>query len=79
MSPVAIGVKMHNDAELYPAKDRQYLVLSSSLISRIFQTLAVTDRMKSLANSIGKWAPWRFDVLGTDGVGSGEARAQIRD
>ena len=41
--------------------------------------IAVSDYMKSLANSIAKWVPGRFEVLGTDGFGLSESRADIRD
>jgi pyruvate dehydrogenase E1 component len=41
--------------------------------------VAVSDYMKALANSIAKWVPGRFEVLGTDGFGLSESRADIRD
>jgi pyruvate dehydrogenase E1 component len=41
--------------------------------------IAVSDYMKSLANSIAKWVPGRFEVLGTDGFGLSESRPDIRD
>jgi pyruvate dehydrogenase E1 component len=42
-------------------------------------TIAVTDYMKSLANSIGQWVPGRFHALGTDGYGVCDSRGDLRD
>lgn len=41
--------------------------------------IAVTDYMKTLANGIGRWLPGRYEVLGTDGYGLSESRADLRD
>lgn len=41
--------------------------------------VAVTDYMKSLPNSIAKWMPRSYTVLGTDGYGLSESREAIRD
>ena len=41
--------------------------------------VAVTDYMKSLPNSIARWMPEFYTVLGTDGYGLSESRDDIRD
>ncbi|MEM7027783.1 MAG: pyruvate dehydrogenase (acetyl-transferring), homodimeric type [Pseudomonadota bacterium] len=41
--------------------------------------VAVTDYMKSLPNSIARWMPEFYTVLGTDGYGLSESRQDIRD
>ncbi len=42
-------------------------------------TIAVTDYMKSLPNSIGRWVPGPFQALGTDGYGVCDTREDLRD
>lgn len=41
--------------------------------------VAATDYMKSLPNSIARWMPVCYEVLGTDGYGLSESRERIRD
>lgn len=41
--------------------------------------VAVSDYMKSLANSIAPWMKRQFTALGTDGYGLSESRADLRD
>ncbi|MEH6607986.1 MAG: pyruvate dehydrogenase (acetyl-transferring), homodimeric type [Halioglobus sp.] len=41
--------------------------------------IAVTDYMKALPNSIARWMPESYTVLGTDGFGLSESRAELRD
>jgi pyruvate dehydrogenase E1 component len=40
--------------------------------------VAVTDYMKKYAAGIGRWLPGRYEVLGTDGYGLSESRAELR-
>ena len=40
--------------------------------------VAVTDYMRSLANSIAPWMPGSFTSLGTDGYGLSESRSDLR-
>ncbi len=42
-------------------------------------TIAVSDYMKSLGNSIGRWVPGGFQALGTDGYGVCDTREDLRD
>lgn len=41
--------------------------------------IAVTDYVKNLANTIGRWIPGQYQVLGTDGYGISEAKPELRD
>jgi len=41
--------------------------------------VAATDYMKSYADSINRWIPGRYEVLGTDGYGLSESRENLRD
>lgn len=40
--------------------------------------VAASDYMKALPNSIARWMPARYTVLGTDGYGLSETRAELR-
>jgi len=42
-------------------------------------TVAVSDYVKALPESIGRFIPGRFHPLGTDGFGRSESRAALRD
>lgn len=41
--------------------------------------VAVSDYMKALPNGIARWMPETYTVLGTDGFGASESRADLRD
>ena len=41
--------------------------------------VAATDYMKVLPAMIAKWLPDRYAILGTDGYGRSDHRAQLRD
>ena len=41
--------------------------------------IAASDYMKALPLSIQRWIPGPYVVLGTDGFGLSEARAELRD
>lgn len=41
--------------------------------------VAATDYIKALPQSIAQWVPGHLTVLGTDGFGRSEARAELRD
>ena len=41
--------------------------------------VAVTDYVKALPNGIARWMPQSYRVLGTDGFGLSESRADLRD
>ncbi|MDA0991019.1 MAG: pyruvate dehydrogenase (acetyl-transferring), homodimeric type [Verrucomicrobia bacterium] len=41
--------------------------------------IAASDYIKALADSIGRWIPAPYTVLGTDGFGRSEGRVELRD
>ena len=41
--------------------------------------VAASDYIKALPASIAKWIPGRYEILGTDGFGRSDGRAQLRD
>ena len=40
--------------------------------------IAATDYMKTVADQIRQWVPGRYSVLGTDGYGRSDSRAELR-
>jgi pyruvate dehydrogenase E1 component len=40
--------------------------------------IAATDYMKTVADQIRQWVPGRYVVLGTDGFGRSDSRAELR-
>jgi pyruvate dehydrogenase E1 component len=40
--------------------------------------VAVTDYMKLVPDQVGRWVPWPFVTLGTDGFGRSDARKALR-
>jgi pyruvate dehydrogenase E1 component len=40
--------------------------------------IAATDYMKTVADQIRQWVPGRYSVLGTDGFGRSDSRAELR-
>jgi pyruvate dehydrogenase E1 component len=54
------------------------------LVARLLEAeggvfVAASDYMKALPQSIGRWVPGPYTVLGTDGFGLSEGRAELRD
>ena len=41
--------------------------------------IAASDYIKALAETVGRWIPGRYTVLGTDGFGRSEGRRELRD
>ncbi|MCW9014248.1 MAG: pyruvate dehydrogenase (acetyl-transferring), homodimeric type [Gammaproteobacteria bacterium] len=63
---------------LHPLKDRKVSYVEKCLKDRRGPVLAATDYIKSYADQIRKWIPVQYDVLGTDGFGRSDTRAQLR-
>ncbi len=64
---------------LHPTAERQ-----APYVQRLFPVddtvaVAATDYMKALPNSIARWMPPNYLVLGTDGYGLCETRAELRE
>ena len=60
---------------LAPAR-RSHLELELDGAAGVF--VAVSDYMKALASGLAQWIPGEYVVLGTDGYGMSEARAELR-
>jgi pyruvate dehydrogenase E1 component len=63
---------MHPDEEPRTAYARQALEGSAG------PYIAATDYMKTVADQIRAWVPGRYVVLGTDGFGRSDSRAELR-
>jgi pyruvate dehydrogenase E1 component len=76
--------ELERDAQRVADRVRQEpFTEAKSYVETLFENeqdvfIAVTDYMKTLAQGLGQWLPGRFDVLGTDGYGLSEARADLR-
>ena len=64
---------------LHPEEPLRVSYVARALEAEDGVFVAVTDYMKALANSIGPWIPGNYTVLGTDGFGVSESRADLRD
>ncbi len=63
---------------LHPAEDAQTPYIAQALAGREGPFIAATDYIQSYAEQIRKWVPGRYEVLGTDGFGRSDTRAQLR-
>lgn len=73
----AIGCERFN--RLNPTKKQRIPYVQQLFEGEGGVAVAVTDYMKSLPNSIAKWMPQSYSVLGTDGYGISESKESIRD
>jgi pyruvate dehydrogenase E1 component len=63
---------------LHPDKPAQRPYVSECLGDRQGPFIAATDYMKIVPDQIRQWVPGRYAVLGTDGYGRSDSRAQLR-
>ena len=63
---------------LHPLEDDKVSYIETCLKNRRGPTIAATDYMRNYAEQIRKWVPGSYDVLGTDGFGRSDTRAQLR-
>ncbi|MFK5985436.1 MAG: pyruvate dehydrogenase (acetyl-transferring), homodimeric type [Pseudomonadota bacterium] len=63
---------------LHPLKEPQVSYIEKSLKNHRGPVISVTDYNKAYADQIRKWVPTRYEVLGTDGFGRSDTRAQLR-
>ena len=73
----AESCERHN--RLHPLAERKTPYVQQLFADAGGVVVATTDYMKSLPNSIARWMPENFLVLGTDGYGLSETRATLRD
>lgn len=63
---------------LHPLEDARIPYLTQCLKDRRGPAIAATDYIRSYADQIRAWVPMHYKVLGTDGFGRSDTRAQLR-
>jgi pyruvate dehydrogenase E1 component len=63
---------------LHPNDPPQKTYVQEALAGRTGPFIAATDYMKTVADQIRQWIPGRYFVLGTDGFGRSDSRAELR-
>ncbi len=63
---------------LHPNEPRQQNYIQQALADREGPFVAATDYIKTVADQIRQWIPGRYAVLGTDGYGRSDSRAELR-
>ncbi|MBD3671106.1 MAG: pyruvate dehydrogenase (acetyl-transferring), homodimeric type [Gammaproteobacteria bacterium] len=63
---------------LHPLEDQKASYVEKCLKDRRGPVIAATDYVRNYADQIRKWVPADFTVLGTDGFGRSDTRAQLR-
>lgn len=63
---------------LHPSEEKKVSYVESLLDDSSIPTLAATDYMKIYADQIREFVPGSYTVLGTDGFGRSDTRAQLR-
>jgi pyruvate dehydrogenase E1 component len=72
----ALGVERRN--LLHPNEPLQQTYIRQALADREGPFVAATDYVKTVADQIRQWIPGRYAVLGTDGYGRSDSRAELR-
>ncbi len=72
----ALAVERRN--LLHPNEPRQQTYIQQALADRQGPFIAATDYMKTVPDQIRQWIPGRYAVLGTDGYGRSDTRAELR-
>jgi pyruvate dehydrogenase E1 component len=63
---------------LHPLEEARVPYVSQCLAGQKGPVVAATDYIQLYADKIRKWVPARYEVLGTDGFGRSDTRAQLR-
>lgn len=63
---------------LHPLEDARTPYITQCLKDRRGPAIAATDYIRSYADQIRAWIPMHYKVLGTDGFGRSDTRAQLR-
>ena len=63
---------------LHPTEAPKQAYVAQCLEGRVGPVIAATDYIQDYADQIRKWVPERYEVLGTDGFGRSDTRAQLR-
>jgi pyruvate dehydrogenase E1 component len=72
----ALAIERRN--MLHATEARQQNYIQQALADREGPFIAATDYMKTVADQIRQWVPGRYTVLGTDGFGRSDSRAELR-
>jgi pyruvate dehydrogenase E1 component len=72
------GLSVQRWNMLHPTKKAKVSYVESLLKDKNIPTLAATDYMKIYADQIREFVPGHYSVLGTDGFGRSDTRAQLR-
>ncbi len=64
---------------LHPAEQPKIPYIRQCLGEKPRVTVATSDYVKSMVDSLGRWCPGPLLALGTDGFGRSEARDELRD
>ena len=63
---------------LHPTQPRREVFIQRAIAGRRGPFVAASDYMKTVPDQIRQWVPGRFAVLGTDGFGRSDSRAELR-
>jgi pyruvate dehydrogenase E1 component len=63
---------------LHPNEPRRHTYVEQALAEREGPFVAATDYMKTVPDQIRQWVPGPYAVLGTDGFGRSDSRAELR-
>ena len=63
---------------LHAGEPRKKTYIEETLADREGPFIAATDYMKTVADQIRQWVPGPYTVLGTDGFGRSDSRAELR-
>jgi pyruvate dehydrogenase E1 component len=63
---------------LHASEPPRQTYVTQALGDREGPFVAATDYMKTVADQIRQWVPGRYSVLGTDGFGRSDSRAELR-
>jgi len=63
---------------LHPNDPRRQTYIQQALADREGPFVAATDYIKTVPDQIRQWIPGRYAVLGTDGFGRSDSRAELR-
>jgi pyruvate dehydrogenase E1 component len=63
---------------LHPSEPRKQTYIEQILAERQGPFIAASDYMKTVADQIRQWVPGPYTVLGTDGFGRSDSRAELR-
>ena len=72
----AMDAERHN--RLHPTADKRVPYIAQTLADSEGPFIAATDYMRNYADQIRQWVPGHYEVLGTDGFGRSDTRAQLR-